>query len=246
LLKEKEEKQFGDASQSDEAARVGAVGWDGELASMTEPEHESRVVFPLRTNVALFKTPEGYLELEERLKVAALLYDNLLLEGGFYTFQATRIGSSDWHVPRAAISDEEAGRRRAEHERIDGENPHAEFYVALQTAGSDRVIPVVRGPIEASYFAEFQSLAAKFSGREQAWVEWLDGDIESASPAGEWKYDRCVARYSSLVTLRAFLLPTSTFPATFNCCVPIFTCMALGLSRRRTCVSISITFRYRR
>ena len=153
---------------------------------MTESTHETSILFPLRTNVALFKTPEGYLDLEERLKVAALLYDRLLLEGGLYIFQAAKTGSYDYHYPRTAISDEMAAKQREEYERISRDNPKAEFIVTLQISGSERIIPVVRGPTEAIYFAELQSLAANFNGREQPWVEWLDGDIDNASAAAEW------------------------------------------------------------
>jgi hypothetical protein len=80
----------------------------GQNAMSKEPE--SRILFPLCTNVNLFQTPAGYLELEERLKVASLLYDLLGLERGFYYLQATEKNS--FSVYNRNITIEEAEQQR--------------------------------------------------------------------------------------------------------------------------------------
>lgn len=154
---------------------------------MSEPRYESRILFPLRSNVALFKTPEGFLALSERLKVATLLYDKLILEGGFYVLQASANGVVEIHEARRTISMEEARKKRAYYEELSRRQPTLEFVFAAKASDSlGAPTPLIGGRTEALYFAEMQSLVEEIDGYNQPWIEWLDGDIERGSLADEW------------------------------------------------------------
>lgn len=155
--------------------------------SMSVSRHESCILFPLRTNVALFQSPQGYLALEERLKIASLLYDRLILEGGFYVLQAAATGAMDFHQGRSSITDDEAHQRRQYFEELSRREQPSEFLLTILPNDSiNDPVPIIGGRIESLYFAEFQSLAARFSINDQPWVEWLDGEILAGSPPDKW------------------------------------------------------------
>lgn len=55
-----------------------------ELNINAEEPSPNTFFFPLRTNVQYFDSPETRLSLEERVKQASLLFENLLFEEGMY------------------------------------------------------------------------------------------------------------------------------------------------------------------
>lgn len=151
---------------------------------MTDLSAETRILFPLRTNVEVFQTPEGYLALEERIKIAALLYDKVVLEGGFYELTVSQSGSFELRTKRGTegngISDDDAAHRRSEMEALLRNEQLPPFFVGVQPSdGSSSVTPIVGGRMQELYFAEFQSLAATAQLKHQHWVEWLDNDFAS-------------------------------------------------------------------
>ncbi len=155
-------------------------------------QNESRLFFPLRSNVALFRTPAGFLSLEERLKVAALLYDRVILEGGFYKLDVTAEGSYDFHQLRdvdcsgQGLTDEDARLWREQAEKLGDQSDHS-IVVSVKPSGSEGDFQrLFGGPLLASYFAEFQSLAAHFDGRNQSWVTWQDGIPHFNQQVGSW------------------------------------------------------------
>ena len=144
---------------------------------------ESRILFPLRTNVSLFKTPEGYLELEERLKIASLLYDRLVLQSGFYFLQAAETVAYEIH--ERDISDDGAAKRREYFEKLDKQDPPPEFYLAW--GGADDASKVAfTGQTQTLYFAEFQSLARQAGIAGQPWVELSGAEFSKDSPSDKW------------------------------------------------------------
>jgi hypothetical protein len=151
---------------------------------MTEPTDETRILFALRTNVELFKTPEGYLELEERLKIASLLYDKLVLQSGFYCLQSATKGFYDLFNP--TISNDEAANLRAYYGDLDKRKPSPEPRVIVQNPNTGDVNTVDFGPTEAIYFAEFQSLLANAGIFEAPWVEWWNGQIQNKPTIAQW------------------------------------------------------------
>src|SRR3954465_13832233 len=59
---------------------------------MSEDLNQSTFLFPLRSNVNFFDTPNGYLSLIGRIKQASLLFDRLLFERGIYISSITNRG----------------------------------------------------------------------------------------------------------------------------------------------------------
>jgi hypothetical protein len=125
------------------------------------------------------------LELEDRLKVASLLYDLLGLERGFYYLQATEKNSLSYYNRNITI--EEAEQQRVYFEGLAKQDPPPEFYIEFDATGDfENPLFTTSGSTVALHFAEFQSLAKKANIIELPWVRWLTTDIGQDPAIKKW------------------------------------------------------------
>lgn len=71
----------------------------------------SRIYFPLKTSVELFgdrETPEAI----ARVKQAAALYDEVIVEDGLFTAGISTEGGNSWWVPWSQVAPEQLARTR--------------------------------------------------------------------------------------------------------------------------------------
>jgi len=139
----------------------------------TDPSYSNTFFFPLRTNVQYFDSQETQLKLEERIKQAALLHDNLLFEAG--TYHATvweREGGGPsfdmWYPPSSSDLDP--------------------LEDSFQPTGGQPVLLLdsfvfASGPAERQFRAQFHSLLRKFNAADLPWIKTepfgLPNDIDN-------------------------------------------------------------------
>lgn len=111
---------------------------------------KSRIFFPLRTSVELFKDPDSP-EAITRAKQAAVLYDEIIFESGLYDVSITPKGSTGWTTPSEQLTPEllRGSRRISE--------PGSRVTFSIRPEGSDTMMPVFDAPLSATYSAEFHT-----------------------------------------------------------------------------------------
>jgi hypothetical protein len=149
-----------------------------DSVSILAASSPSGFFFPLRTNVQYFDSAEARLKLEERVKQASLLYDNLLFEGGVYTATAWEEGSGrtfDWWMPPGAFDVADLARDDERFQPMGGE-PYVKF---------DNFV-FASGKAERQFRAQFHVLLNKMGAENLSWVDVqtfesnseLDSDIK--------------------------------------------------------------------
>lgn len=117
----------------------------------------SRIIFPLRTSVELFRDPMSVIT-PTRAKEAAILYDELVFEAGLYEIGITEQGSfANWRSPGGLTSEDLASSRR-----LPESGSGMEISFGLQPGPGEPAPPEAMraffgGPLTASYVAEWHS-----------------------------------------------------------------------------------------
>jgi hypothetical protein len=131
----------------------------------------SRIYFPLQTSVELFgdrSTPEAI----TRVKQAAVLYDEVIIEGGLYTASISTAGSNGWWEPWSHVDPEKLATTRTPGK------PGTEMAVGMQSqpgVGQPAEGPVhwfPQGELLIDYAAEFHTgIIDDLSEFEPDWLE---------------------------------------------------------------------------
>jgi len=131
----------------------------------------STFLFPLRTNVEYFASPEGYLTLLERIKQASILYDTLVFESGIYTASVGETGSFDLWIPPQDVTEETLN--------VEFSPTGGEHYVRMAPTGSDQRQVVLAGPVERRFRSEFYSVLRDLEAEQLPWMKMQTFDLTS-------------------------------------------------------------------
>jgi len=109
-------------------------------------EKEPRtVIFPLRTNVDRFESPDNRVVFQTKVKEALLLYDRVVLQDGVLDINVTEHGSSCMHIPREFLP------RRGEGEPRGSRKPEGHIRVTGHVGETGKRHLLFGGPLEAEY-----------------------------------------------------------------------------------------------
>lgn len=140
----------------------------------------SRIFFPLRSNVEMFQAATGYVALQERIKIASLLFDEVILEGGVYKLQMTDRGALDFRIPREGlgkgVTDQTVAETRQQFEALQQLEAPSLRVTIQPSDGSGEPRLLFDGPTTAMYFSEFQTAVSDLKGLDTPWLIWLDDD----------------------------------------------------------------------
>jgi len=139
----------------------------------------STFLFPLRTNVEYFASPEGYLTLLERIKQASILYDTLIFEGGMYVATVWEMGSFDQWIPPQDVTEEIL--------KVEFEPTGGEDFVSMTPTGSDQGQVVLSGPVERRFRSEFHSVLRDLEAERLPWLKMATFNLP---PEGKRLADR--------------------------------------------------------
>ncbi len=133
-------------------------------------ESKSRMLFPLRTGVELFRDPTMP-EAVARAKQAAALYDELIFEMGLCEVTVTPAGSmEEWRPPHLLTDEELAESRRV---------PEAGTSISLsvgQKGPEGWWAELMAGPVGTAYASEYHTgILDELALFEPDWVKRLDG-----------------------------------------------------------------------
>jgi hypothetical protein len=129
------------------------------------PEQRSVYYFPLRTNIGFFDEPTGYLSLMERIKQAALLYDQLIFEPGVYQGQVHTTGVFDGWIPLSHIDPEIVEGMKAGHKPTGGDG-----FVGIEREDGT-IHPIFSGDVLRRFFCEFHSTLQSLNADQLPWIE---------------------------------------------------------------------------
>ncbi len=89
-----------------------------------------RVFFPLKSNIGWFQSPDLLKDMTNRVKLALLLYDELIIEDGTFEGQVLEGGGSNFYHPPGSLPVES---RNIEYER---DIKPTEYALSLSEEGS--------------------------------------------------------------------------------------------------------------
>src|SRR5262245_5440390 len=114
------------------------------------------IYFPLRSNAHSLLTGAPLRSLLRRLKVAALLHDNVYLEAGEWTARSGPAGSISFWNRRQLIPGWQTPRER-------GQAVGKQFHLAIQREGGANapLVPLVVSTAEVSWRASFHPLVPR-------------------------------------------------------------------------------------
>ena len=132
----------------------------------------SVIVFPVRSNAKSLVTGSPLASVRRRLKLASVLYDSVLLEGGQAIIQAGPTGGSCmWHPSQP---DEEV-RWQSPSARSAGQRSSFQILMGAEaTPGvpSNKMVPVVSSESSISWWATLEPFRNELP-RDCDWVEWV-------------------------------------------------------------------------
>jgi hypothetical protein len=108
---------------------------------------ENRIFLPLRSNAAWFASADTRKDLERRMKRYALLYDEVVLQDGRYSFTVIPTGSADQYTPSRM-----AGVDRSQ---ISYFSPGGRFAIQVSREPGGEFHPLLEGEKIASYEVDF-------------------------------------------------------------------------------------------
>jgi len=115
-----------------------------------------RVFFPLKSNIAWFRGDELRKEINNRIKQAVLLYDQLLIEDGTFEANVLKVGSSSFYLPPGCVPPD---RRLIEFER---DLAPTTITLSIQPHGKSQKTPLLHGEttqrFKVDYFTIFKNL----------------------------------------------------------------------------------------
>ncbi len=130
----------------------------------------STVFFPLKSNVEWFQCADLRQSIEERLKHAILLYDEILIEDGTYIAEITEDGNFCSHYPSGTLPDEHRG---IEYER---DIKPGDLQVGLQMHGGSRIQSIIQGPTVARYKIDYHELLGSIGEDECDFIRRINLD----------------------------------------------------------------------
>jgi hypothetical protein len=188
----------------------------------------STFYFPLRTNMHFFDSPSGHLSLKDRVKQAALLYDDTLFEAGTVLANIWPTGSTEIHLPARSYAPEERERNLR---NLAPGGQEAFFQIAF---GESEHSIMHSGVLSRQFYAEFETIYDEMAKAGCDWIglSYVDFDEETkkiASQIGQKEFvdvdagllqnsehfvRQTVLNYAShdLLCLAATQLPASTDP----------------------------------
>jgi len=116
----------------------------------------------LRTNVDYFSTPEGSLTLEQRVKQAAVLYDELLFEEGMYETTICSKGTFDVWTPPGELDDATLAMKP----QVGSE------YTITMAAGNAQPVPISFGRTADYFKAEYHTIVSQIGEVVPDWVRF--------------------------------------------------------------------------
>lgn len=140
----------------------------------------SKIVFPVRSNAKSLVTGASLNTVRERIKVASVLYDTVLLEGGVLSMQAGPGGGATWWRP---VQPSEVVRWQTPRERgLDQKDSFSLRFGAEATPGvpADRMVSLVESETSISWEATLEPFKREIPAG-CAWFDW----VESNDPSGE-------------------------------------------------------------
>lgn len=141
----------------------------------------SDVFLPLRSNAGWFSNEDTHAQLASRFKNLLLFNDTLIVQDGRYEASFLAGGSSD-HLLR--------GEHVKNREQIRYHQPGSTFQVRVAPSGTSDFKPILSGPIEASYEADFWPVLAEAGITRADYVKWVQVDL---TPDGQTIVDRAVS-----------------------------------------------------
>lgn len=141
-----------------------------------------RALFGLRTNVGYFASRVGFAKLDVRLRAAALLYDEVLLEGGVYTSTITDDGSMDSVTAPQGPEDLEPIRTRRG--TIAG--------MRMAITGSNDFRTMLAGKTEQSFRSQFHSRFDAIPDPKPSWIQLIelhpDAERHAKKLTSDWSW----------------------------------------------------------
>lgn len=148
--------------------------------------------FGLRTNVGFFASNVGVAKLSNRLKVSALLYDRVLLEGGLYECTITDDGSFEFVGPL----------RDAAHLKPLRTRRGARAGVRMALSGSSEYRTVIAGETQRNFRSQFVGEWREIEPLGPDWIQLVDISRDAhraaADLARRWTFDEAPSVASEL------------------------------------------------
>jgi hypothetical protein len=148
-----------------------------------------RIFFPLKSGVELFEDPSSP-EAVTRAKEAAVLYDEMIFEGGLYDVAITPQGSTNFWTPPSQMTPE-----RLEHSRR-GRQVGEPMTLAIGTQRAvgqpaEEMSVFLQGKISASYVSEYYTgIIQELAKFEPPWAKKVTiGGSDNARELGQAAYD---------------------------------------------------------
>jgi hypothetical protein len=166
-----------------------------------------RVWFPLRSNATYFEGPRHSLDLEARIKQAALLCEELVFEFGMLDVTVTEHGMWSFWIPPNQLSEGDIIRRR------DATAKGGAVHLAVGTevapgvpADPQTMHTMMSGSLQEAFVAEYHLLLRETGLDEAEWVKWAappPDSIEYAKQLGQEqsRLEGIDLGYSTLPTL---------------------------------------------
>ena len=195
--------------------------------------NERRIVLPLGTSVELFRDPTSP-EPEARAKLASVLFDKVIFEGGLLEVEITTAGRNQWWTPAEQVTAEKLERTRHIHE------PGTPFQLAMGVQPAQGVAAppeamrvVMAGEMKVQYVAEWTSVLNELDTLQPDWVEVfqlpdyaLPPEIANAKRAldrdaryrdtGRGEMDEDIREWANRTFNRDVVLATHGFNAVFG------------------------------
>jgi len=125
----------------------------------------SSFFFPLRTNAGFYESPEGYLNLIEKIKQASLVYDKLIFEGGLYSSTFWETGHWDVYHSPSSVEKQQLEWMKKNFTPTGGES------AIFVQAGNEEPVPLVSGEVVRRFQCEFHSVLSDLNAASLPWIE---------------------------------------------------------------------------